>query len=212
MTVQLKGIDVSSHQGDIDWKKVKASGVEFAIIRLGYGEDVESQDDRYFFQNVKGCEENSIPWGAYLYSYAMDLKLAADEADHALRMLNGLKPTYPIYIDMEDTDGYKRKRGGISEQMATDICVIFCEKLEKAGYCSGVYANKDWLINRLDSDKLSRFTIWLAQWSSVPTYDGEFQIWQYTSDGSVDGISGCADMNLCYVNFPAAIKTVSTKC
>ena len=105
----FKGIDVSAHQGRIDWEKVKNSGIQFAILRLGIGSDIASQDDAYFAANVQGCESVGLPWGAYLYSYALNLEDAKSEVQHALRLLNGKRPEYPVFFDMEDADGYKAK-------------------------------------------------------------------------------------------------------
>ena len=198
----LKGIDVSNANGRVDWDKLKGN-IDFAILRCGYGSDIASQDDEQWARNVAECGRLGIPWGTYLYSYAMSTAEAESEAAHALRLLKGLKPTYPVYIDMEDADGYKSKRGGISKQMATDICRIFCERIAAAGFTAGVYANKDWATNRLDMSQLSKWTFWLAQYNSTVTYAGKYDMWQYTSDGSMPGISGRVDLNYCYKDFAA---------
>ncbi|WP_283608307.1 glycoside hydrolase family 25 protein [Faecalispora anaeroviscerum] len=201
----LKGIDVSNANGCVDWDKLKGN-IDFAILRCGIGSDMSSQDDKQWGQNVAECNRLGIPWGAYLYSYAMSIAEAESEASHALRLLNGLKPVYPVYIDMEDADGYKAKRGGISKQMASDICRIFCERVTAAGYVAGVYANKDWAMNRIDMAQLAGYTFWLAQYSSKVTYTGKYDMWQYSSSGSLPGISGRVDMNYCYKDF-AAVAT-----
>jgi GH25 family lysozyme M1 (1,4-beta-N-acetylmuramidase) len=201
----LKGIDVSYAQGKIDWKKVKADGIEFAIIRCGFGSDIHEQDDKQFEANVKGCEQNGIPWGVYLYSYATNLTEAESEVQHVLRLLKGKVPMYPVYIDMEDADGYKKKRN-VSNKMCADICEHFCRRMTEAGYLAGVYANKDWLINKINDQRLTTYPTWLAQWNDKPTYKGKFGIWQYTSSGSVDGIKGRVDMNWCYENYPAIVR------
>ncbi len=202
----IKGIDVSVHQGKIDWKKVKADGIEFAIIRCGFGSDIPEQDDSRFEANVAGCEENEIPWGTYLYSYATNLTEAESEVKHTLRLLEGKTALYPIYIDMEDADGYKRKHN-VSDAMCVDICLRFCEEMTKAGYYAGVYANKDWLENRINHARLKQYPIWLAQWNSKPTYDGKFGIWQFTSSGNVDGIGTRVDIDLAYEDYPAIIRS-----
>ncbi|WP_313292731.1 glycoside hydrolase family 25 protein [Faecalispora jeddahensis] len=198
----LKGIDVSNANGRVDWDKLKGN-IDFAILRCGYGSDMASQDDKQWAHNVSECSRLNIPWGTYLYSYAMNIAEAESEAAHALRLLKGLKPTYPVYIDMEDADGYKSKRGGISKQMATDICRIFCERVTAAGYTAGVYANKDWAVNRLDMAQLSKWTFWLAQYNSKVTYTGKYDMWQYSSSGSLPGISGRVDLNYSYKDFAA---------
>lgn len=198
--VMLKGIDVSNANGRVDWDKLKGN-IDFAILRCGYGSDMPSQDDKQWARNVAECNRLGIQWGVYLYSYAMTVKEAESEAAHALRLLKSFKPTYPVYIDMEDADGYKTKRGGISKQVATAICSRFCERITAAGFPAGVYANKDWAVNRLNMAQLSSYTFWLAQYSTKVTYPGEYDMWQYSSDGSLPGISGRVDLNLCYKNF-----------
>jgi len=203
--MKLKGIDVSYAQGKIDWKKVKADGIEFAIIRCGFGSDIPEQDDVRFEENVAGCEANGIPWGAYLYSYATNLTEAESEVQHVLRQLKGKVPLYPVFIDMEDADGYKRKRN-VSNKTCIDICLHFCERMAKEGYLAGVYANKNWLENRINDARLEKYPIWLAQWNSEPTYKGKFGIWQYTSSGNVNGIGTRVDMNLCYEDYTSIIK------
>lgn len=201
----LKGIDVSNANSmppktPIDWNKLKGK-IDFAILRCAKGSDQADQDDQQWTRNVSECNRLGIPWGTYLYSYAMSTTEAESEAAHALRLLKGLKPTYPVYIDMEDADGYKAKRGGISKQMATDICRIFCERLTAAGYTAGIYANKDWATNRLDMAQLAKYTFWLAQYNDKVTYAGKYDMWQYSSSGSLRGIMGSVDLNYCYKDF-----------
>lgn len=196
----LKGIDVSNANGRVDWDKLKGN-IDFAILRCGIGSDIVNQDDNQWARNVAECNRIGIPWGAYLYSYATSVTEAESEAAHALRLLKGLKPAYPVYIDMEDADGYKTKRGGISKQMATDICRIFCERVTAAGYTAGVYANKDWAVNRLDMAQLAAWTFWLAQYNDKVTYTGKYDMWQYSSNGTMPGISGRVDLNYCYKDF-----------
>ncbi|SET02804.1 Lyzozyme M1 (1,4-beta-N-acetylmuramidase), GH25 family [Salinibacillus kushneri] len=199
--VKLKGIDVSKHQGNIDWDAVKKDGIEFAMIRMGYGSDIKSQDDEKFERNVRECERVGIPWGAYLYSYAMDVQAAKSEADHALRLLKGKNPTFPVAFDMEDADHYKRDRGMPSDKELVEICHTFLDKVEDAGYYVSLYANLHWLTTKLNSSKLNRFDKWVAQWSDECTYDGQYKMWQYTSTGHVDGIAGRVDMNYAYSHF-----------
>ena len=198
----LKGIDVSNSNGCIDWSKVKPR-INFAILRCGYGSDRADQDDKQWERNVSECIRLGIPWGVYLYSYAMSTAEAESETAHALRLLKDRRPVFPVFIDMEDADGYKAKRGGISKQLATSICWIFCDALAAAGYSPGVYANKDWAVNRLDMAKLSKYPFWLAQYNNCVTYSGKYDLWQYTSSGTVPGVTGKVDMNYSYRDFSA---------
>ena len=204
---KILGIDVSNHNKKPDWSKVKADGVKFAMIRMGFGGDIASQDDTEFERNVKECDRLGIPWGAYLYSYALNVNDAKSEVEHAKRLLKGKKPTYPIAFDMEDADGYKKKNGMPSNSTLVDICETFLSSLEKEGYQVTLYASLSWLNNQLNSKKLDKYDKWVAQWGPKCTYDGDYSLWQYTSDGKVNGIDGRVDMNYSYKDFAA--KSVS---
>lgn len=197
---KMQGIDVSIYQGAIDWQKVKAAGIDFAIVRAGYGRDFPGQDDPNFSTNVAGAQAAGLHVGAYHYSYAKTPEMAADEAAFFLRLIKGLKLDMPVYFDIEDAS-----QKGLGKTLITEIVKAFCSAVEAAGYYTGIYANLDWLNNRLDMSNLP-YTAWLAQWTSKPTYKGKFDMWQYTSDGSVDGIGGRVDRNECYIDFPAIIK------
>jgi GH25 family lysozyme M1 (1,4-beta-N-acetylmuramidase) len=198
---QIKGIDVSKHQGVIDWDKVKAAGIQFAMLRLGIGSDMVSQDDPQFERNVKECERVGIQWGAYLYSYALSAEQAKSEATHALRLLKGKNPSYPIAFDMEDADGYKKKNGMPSNAELVNICKTFLSIVEGAGYYVSLYASLSWLNNQLNDSSLDRYDKWVAQWGPNCTYGKTFGMWQYTSDGVVNGINGRVDMNYAYRDF-----------
>lgn len=197
-----KGIDVSSHQGSINWDAVKASGVEFAILRCGYGNDLNYQDDAYFIQNAKACEKIGLPYGVYLYSYAITVNDAKSEASHVLRLLKGLKPAYPIYYDLEDA----LTTGKCSNDRILQIAKTFVDILETAGYWTGIYANKDWNVNRLTDKWYNSKARWVAQYNDECTYNGEYGMWQYSSTGKVNGVKGNVDMNYAYVDYPKMIK------
>lgn len=175
-----RGIDVSHHQGEINWEKVKASGIEFAIIRCGYGNDSTSQDDRYWLRNVSECERLGIPYGVYLYSYAKNTQDALSEAQHVLRLIRGRKLSYPVYFDMEEEDTIGSDFGAIAE--------VFCSTIQNAGYAVGVYANLDWWTNRLTDSRFSNWYRWVAQYNTSCGYTGDYAVWQYTSSGYVPGI------------------------
>lgn len=183
----LTGIDVSEHQGKIDWEKVKADGVDFAIIRCGYGMDQEDQDDKWFEYNVTECERVGMPYGIYIYSYATSVSRASSEADHVLRLIEGCNLSYPVFYDMEESST-------IGKDLAA-IAKTFCDKIEAAGYPVGVYANLNWWNNYLTDPVFENWHRWVAQYNTSCQYKGDYGIWQYTSNGSVDGISGRVDMN-----------------
>lgn len=194
-----KIIDVSTWQGNIDWSKVKADGVQGAIIRAGFGK-VASQKDRKFERNYTNAKEVGMPIGAYWYSYATSVADAKKEAEVCLSILKGKQFEYPIYYDLED-----RSMTGCGKSVLTQIATTFCETLENAGYYVGIYSNPSWLNNYLDYNTIKRYTLWLAHWGvSEPSY--ECGLWQYSSSGSVSGISGRVDMNWGYQDFPTEIK------
>lgn len=192
-----KGIDVSYHNGTIDWKKVKQSEVEYAIIRCGYGTNDKNQDDKKWEENVKGCIDNNIPYGVYLYSYADTVEKASSEADHAIRLLQGKKFKYPVYYDLEEEAIRKR----LSKTEIANIAKTFCNKLSAKGYTVGIYANKDWFTNYLTDSCFNNWTKWVAQYNTVCNYQGKYDMWQCSSTGRVPGISGNVDLNYSYSPF-----------
>ena len=189
----LRVIDVSEHQGTINWDAVKGH-IDGAILRCGYGDNIASQDDKQWKRNADECTRLGIPFGVYIYSYATSDAQARSEAEHVLRLVNGYKLSYPIYLDLEQTG---------TETGAIQRANIFGDIIENAGYLCGVYANTNWWTNYLVG--LERFVKWVAQYNSVCTYQGTYDIWQYTSGGSVPGISGNVDMNHCYRDYPAEV-------
>jgi GH25 family lysozyme M1 (1,4-beta-N-acetylmuramidase) len=197
----LKGIDVSSHNGDIDWSKVKTQ-IDFAIIRLGYGDNVEKQDDSYFIKNVNGCINNNIPFGVYIYSYALNLggsESIQSEIDHTKRMLSKIsqKP-FCVYIDMEDDSTIK-----LGKTLLTDFALEYCKQITQAGYKAGVYANENWFKNYLNCSTIASYgySIWCAKYSEYkPNITSNYDIWQYSSTGHINGINGNVDMNYMYNN------------
>lgn len=194
--ISKTGIDVSRHDGDIDWQKVKDDGIEFAIIRVGYGGDYLSQDDIKAAYNMDECERLGIPYGVYLYSYSLELSEVEEEIAHTLRMIQGRNPVMGVYFDMEDADGYKQDHGMPSKETLNDMCIKYVQGITDAGYKAGVYASKYWFTNTLTSNTLDEYLKWVAQWSDKNTYEGKFDMWQYTSSGSVNGIGTRVDMNV----------------
>ncbi len=193
----LKGIDISSYQGNIDFNGVKSSGINFVMIRSSWG---WFNEDTTFRANVNGCEAVGLPYGLYHYSYARNLNEAKIEADGLIRLAQSCKPTYPICIDMEDADRYKRKNG-VSNEMCIQICEYVCRRLEEAGYYAMIYANLDWLNNRINDLRLDRFDKWVAQWADRCTYAKPYGIWQYSDKGQIAGIRGNVDVNYSYKDY-----------
>ncbi|MDO5403476.1 MAG: GH25 family lysozyme [Eubacteriales bacterium] len=195
----IRGIDVSENNGTIDWEAVKASGVEFAIIRTGYGSNYESQDDKQAIRNMQECERIGIPYAAYLYSYALSKADALSEAEHMIRMVKDFNPSLGCYYDMEDADGYKARNGVVSEQngqLLTDMCNVFMERMADAGYETGTYACQYWFDSILLREQIAA-SKWVANWGPEECPADWADIWQYTSDGNVAG-NGSSRMDLNY--------------
>lgn len=188
------GIDVSGWQKDIDWAKAKADGVQFAIIRCGYGMNQTDQDDTFFIKNISECKRLGIPFGVYLFSYADSLEKSESEADHVLRLVNGYNPSLGIWYDIEDDN----TSGAVEKELLTNIINTFCNKITKNGYKVGIYASTSWLNDKIDASITSKYPIWVAQYYSACEYKGKYVMWQYTSNGAIDGISTKVDYNIMF--------------
>lgn len=193
-----KGIDVSEFQGKIDWEKVKNDGIEFAILRCGYGMDFSNQDDVEYERNANECERLGIPYGVYLMSYANTVEKARSEAKHVLRLIEGRKISLGVWHDIEDNG----TSGAINKETLTNIINTFCNTIKNAGYKVGVYANLNWLENKIEKTIKDNYDIWVAQYYSKCEYEGKYIMWQHTSSGKVNGISTNVDMNILYKDLP----------
>ncbi len=196
----MKGIDVSVHNGSINWQKVKNAGIQFAILRAGYGREL-SQKDARFEENYRNAKAVGIPVGAYWYSYAMSEDEARLEADVFLSVIKGKQFEMPVYFDLEE-----KKQFDLGKEKVSAIMRAFLEKVEKAGYFVGLYGSASSLTTHTADDIKSRYTIWLAHWTEQTNYSGAYGIWQYSSEGKVNGISGNVDIDICYNDFPTIIK------
>lgn len=196
----IKGIDVSKYQGQIDWTAVRAGGVEFAMVRAGYGMYAH-QKDPYFDQNVQGAQAAGIHVGAYHYSYAQSVEDARREAELFLSWIAPYSLDYPVAFDIEDGS-----QEGLSSETLTQIVETFCGIVEAAGYYTMVYANKYWLQHKLIYDRIKRWDIWLAHYAAVTDYDREHGIWQCSSREQIAGISGNCDLDWSYRDYPALIR------
>lgn len=204
----LKGIDVSEHQGRINWEKVKNNGIQFAILRAGYG---KNHIDRQFIRNIKECNRLGIPVGVYWFSYAYTVEMAKQEAKYVLEAIKPYRVEYPVFADIEyDTFNYAEKSGiDISKRLATDMVKAFCSEIEGAGYWAGNYANPDFINNKFYQDELKRYSLWLAWYGATENQAKKYgcQMWQHSEDGSIPGIGGSSvDMNYEYRGFREAIK------
>ena len=198
--MQTHGIDVSTHNGNINWATVKASGkVDFVILRAGYGR-YASQVDTKFRVNYDGCVNNNIPVGVYWYSYAHTVDEARMEANACLEVLNGRKLQYPVYFDFEEKSQLNTGRANVSA-----MAKAFCETIEAAGYYAGLYSMKSGLQSYMSDEMKNRYTVWVAHINvSSTSYTGH-DMWQYTWTARIPGISGDVDCSYCYKDFPSII-------
>ena len=202
----IKGIDVSVHQGKIDWKKVASDGVKFAILRAGYGREL-SQKDKRFEENYAGAKAAGIKVGAYWYSYADTVTRGEQEAKAFLEVIKGKKFDIPVFFDQE----YEKSILRLSSATRTEIVLKFIQTVKAAGYECGLYSSTDFFKNKLLPSKLSGIKVWMAEYGSKLHYTGKVWAWQYSSKGKVAGIRGNVDMNHGYFTIDSPAKTTSTK-
>ena len=188
----IKGIDVSYAQGAIDWQKVKASGVEFAMLRASRGPVSSTRpasEDTTFKRNITEAAEAGIKVGVYHYLYAHTVSEAKQEAKFFIKTISPYQITYPVVLDVEE-----QSQANLGKNALTKIVKAFLDEVNAAGYYGMLYSNKSWLTTYLDMSKLTGYEVWLAQWNTVPTYTGDFGMWQYTCKGIVSGIDGYVDL------------------
>ena len=195
-----RGIDVSKWNGNIDWKAVKNSGIEYVIIRSGYRGSSKGAliEDPKYRTNIKGASEAGLKVGVYFFTQAVSESEAVEEASMVLEQIKGYKISYPIFLDVEASGGRGDK---VDKTTRTAVCKAFCQTIQNAGYTAGIYANKTWLSEKMDAGSLNSYKIWLAQYAEKPTYSGKYELWQYQSKGRVTGISGNVDMNWSYLGY-----------
>lgn len=192
-----KGIDVSVFQGDIDWKKVKASGIDFVMIRLGFrsSESGIIHLDSKFEDNVKGAKEAGLNVGVYFFSQAINTEEAIEEAKFVLKHIRFRGIDYPVAFDMEPVNETDRIKN-LSAMEKTEIADAFCKTIKKKGHKSVIYGNPTWLRNHINLDFLTEHELWLAHYTPETDFSSKFRMWQYTETGLIDGIDGYVDFNL----------------
>ena len=203
MAYKAMGIDVSKHNGVIDWAKVKASGkADFAILRSGFGRSAPSQKDPQFERNYAECKRVGMPIGIYHYSYALSPEQAEWEADFVIEMLKGKQFEYPIYFDIEE-----KTQAALTKETCTAMVKAFCAKLEAAGYWAGFYSYDAFYATDIVPGTAERYANWVASIEyRKPTSCNQYEMWQYSWKGSVPGINSEVDLNECYVDYPTLIK------
>lgn len=200
------GIDVSKWNEEIDWERVSDEGISYAIIRCGYrGSSTGSLIlDPMFEQNIQGAIAAGIPVGVYFYSQAVNEIEAVEEASMVISLIRQYDVDYPVFLDSESAGGDGRA-DGLEAETRTACCKAFLQTVDSAGYEAGIYASKNWLNNRLNMTQLSQYKVWLAEYADVPSYDGYYDMWQYTSKGTVDGIGTRVDLSRCYMNIDTSV-------
>lgn len=200
--ISKAGIDVSYYQGNIDWEKVAATGeVDFAIIRLGfrgYGQAGKLVLDQYFERNIKGASEAGLKVGVYFFTQAINEEEAVEEARFVIDNLRDYKLDYPVYIDTEQIsdDSARTNKANLSQKELSKICIAFCDEIEKAGYRSGIYANKSWFLRKLDLEMLDDYEKWFAFYNDSNDWPFAQDVWQFGCEGKIDGIKGDVDLNI----------------
>ena len=199
--MEFKGIDVSKWQGGVNWNEVKKDGTEFAILREGWGKKSPTQIDKKFKENYENAKAVGILVGCYHYSYADSVDDAKREAEFCLENIRNMKLEYPVCFEIGDREMLK-----LSNRQRTDIVKAFCVEIEKAGYYAMFYCNADWLKNYLIKEELlPKYDLWFAQWgTNFPSVS--CGIWQYSSTGKIDGISGNVDLDISYKNYPEIMR------
>lgn len=198
----VPGIDVSSHQTDIDWLQVKEAGIEFAMIRLGYRGYAtgELALDEYFERNIQEAQAAGIQVGVYFFSQALNEEEAVEEAQYVLYWLENYDITYPVIFDWEEVNAAEARTNEMNMLLLTSCAKAFCQTIEEAGYRAGVYFNQAYGYQQFNLLSLKDHIFWLAQYEAVPTFVYNFQMWQYSNSGSVPGIEGPVDLNICFWN------------
>ncbi|WMJ23002.1 glycoside hydrolase family 25 protein [Paludicola sp. MB14-C6] len=199
----IKGIDVSKYQGDINWNKVKADHVKFAIIRIGFRgyQNGKITIDESCKKNIEGAIAAGIKVGVYFFSQAITIEEVIQEADTVLEYIKDYKITYPVVFDAEEILEENARTNSLTTAQRTDITVAFCQKIKSAGYTPMIYANVKWFVAKLDMSRLTMYDKWFAQYFKTPFFPYDFQMWQYTGKGKVDGIKGDVDLNICFKDY-----------
>jgi len=192
------GIDVSTWQGKINWNKVKNSGISFAMIRTGFRGTVSGKitKDNWFESNIKGAIANNINVGVYFFSMAKNEAEALEEAKWVVEQIKDYDISYPVAVDIEIFD--QDRLTGVSYSQMTSNALVFCNYIRSKGYTPMIYSYMNALTKKFDTARFANERIWLAQYNDTVTYKGKYHMWQYTSSGSVPGISGRVDMNVAY--------------
>lgn len=199
----LEGIDISSYSGDINWEKVKNSGVDFVIIRIGgrgYGKEGVLYTDDKALEYIEGAHNAGLKVGGYFFSQAINVEEAVEEADYVKSILGDIKLEFPVAYDWEIIKDEDARTDNVSAAEATNCARAFCDRIIEHGYKTMLYSPSRELYFKYDLSRLADIDIWYCEYSDVPTFYYQFSMWQYSSTGRVDGIDADVDMNICFTN------------
>ncbi|MBD5546881.1 MAG: hypothetical protein HDQ97_05730 [Lachnospiraceae bacterium] len=196
--LSIKGIDVSKHQGKIDWKRVSEDGVSYAFIRAGYRGSSEGKlvEDEFFADNMEGTADNGIQAGVYFYTQAMTEEEAREEARFLLDLIEPYEVTYPVVLDLEETGSDSARTANMTKEEYTKAAIAFCETIKEAGYTPMIYGNLKTFMIMLDMEQIEEYDKWFAYYDTSVYFPYEFAIWQYSSKGKISGITGNVDLNV----------------
>ncbi|MBP0965087.1 MAG: glycoside hydrolase family 25 protein [Oscillospiraceae bacterium] len=197
------GIDVSYFQGYIDWEKVKASGIEFVMLRIGYRgyESGKLNMDERFAEYIEGAEDAGLHVGVYFFSQAVHPEEALEEAKFVAEILDGYKIAYPVVYDWEMIGTSEARTDEVSPEVLNQCCVAFCDYIRQSGYTAMIYANRRTALMKMNMSRLKEYDFWLAEYRDEPSYPYIFTMWQYASDGKIDGIETEVDMNISFIDY-----------
>ena len=199
----IEGIDVSSHTGDIDWQKVKDSGIDFAMIRIGgrgYGESGQLYTDEKAIEFINGAKDAGLKVGGYFFSQAINDEEALEEADYVKKVLGDIELDFPVAYDWEIIKNETARTDTVSASQATKCARIFCDRIKELGYTPLIYSPSRELYFKYDLTQLADIDIWYCEYANAPTFYYQFSMWQYSESGTVDGIDGNVDLNICFTN------------
>ena len=197
----LEGVDISSYSGDIDWKKVKTSGIDFVMVRLGgrgYGEKGEIYKDDRALEYIKGAQAQGIKAGGYFFSQATTTNEAIEEADYVKEILGDTKLDFPVAYDWEIIKDEEARTDKVTPAQATECARAFCQEAASYGYTPMIYSTSRELYFKYDLTKLANYDIWYCEYANTPEFYYQFSMWQYSETGKVDGIEGNVDLNICF--------------
>ena len=201
--VSYVGTDISKYQDYVDFVKLKKAGIDFVMIRVGargYGSG-QIVIDEYFLDNIKRATDAGLEVGVYFFSQAITVEEAVEEANVVLENIKDYKVSYPVAFDMEHVDNDTARIDNLTKTDKTTITQAFLDTIRLAGYKTVIYGEKEWLIKEIDMSKLTGYDVWLAQTEDIPDYPYQFTMWQYSTNATLDGIAGYANLNISFIDY-----------